>query len=168
MSLSRSRELKLVAIETARILRKTQTPAERVLWGSLRNRGLEGKKFLRQHPILLESDGKATFFVVDFFCAEEDLVIEVDGGIHLGQVEHDRAREDALNALGYRVLRVRNKEIEDDLAKALEKIIAAMNRTHPLTPPLFPSKERGTGGELTSITSHRFPKIHPPPACESQ
>jgi very-short-patch-repair endonuclease len=52
-------------------LRKKMTPAEKVLWGGLRNRQLMGCRFRRQHPIYE--------FVVDFFCYEAMLVVEVDG-----------------------------------------------------------------------------------------
>jgi very-short-patch-repair endonuclease len=58
----------------ARELRKVMTPAEKMLWQQLRGRGLNGLKFRRQHPL-----GN---LIVDFYCAEHRLVIEVDGGIH--------------------------------------------------------------------------------------
>ncbi len=60
---------------TARRLRKRQTKSEKLLWLALRNRQLGGLKFLRQHPI-----GHS---IVDFYCHENRLVIEIDGGIHL-------------------------------------------------------------------------------------
>jgi len=58
----------------AKSLRKETTPAEQILWQHLRNRNLFDLKFRRQHPI-----GP---YVVDFFCHEYKLIIEVDGGIH--------------------------------------------------------------------------------------
>ena len=58
----------------ANSLKKEMTPAEKILWGELRNSKLDGHKFRRQHPI-----GK---FIVDFYCHEKKLVIELDGGIH--------------------------------------------------------------------------------------
>ncbi len=60
---------------TARRLRKRQTKSEKLLWQALRNRQLSDLKFLRQHPI-----GHS---IVDFYCHENRLVIEIDGGIHL-------------------------------------------------------------------------------------
>lgn len=55
-------------------LRKNMTEAERILWSALRRKQLSGKRFRRQHPI--------ETFIVDFYCHEARLVIEVDGGIH--------------------------------------------------------------------------------------
>jgi very-short-patch-repair endonuclease len=60
------------------------TKPERILWNALRNRQLDGHHFRRQHPI---GD-----FIVDFFCAEARLVIEVDGDSHAGQREYDARR----------------------------------------------------------------------------
>jgi type I restriction enzyme R subunit len=61
-------------LQRARELRQPQTPAEEKLWYWLRDSQLEGMKFRRQHPI-----GR---FIVDFYCAEKKLVIEVDGDTH--------------------------------------------------------------------------------------
>ena len=55
-------------------LRKSMTPAEKVLWKRLRNRQLKGFRFRRQHPM--------KDFIVDFFCYDAMLVIEVDGEVH--------------------------------------------------------------------------------------
>jgi len=70
--------------DRARLLRATQTDAERKLWGVLRNRKVGGAKFRRQQPI-----GP---FIADFCCWEYRLVIEVDGGHHAEQIEQDAAR----------------------------------------------------------------------------
>jgi very-short-patch-repair endonuclease len=59
-------------------------PAERMLWECLRARLLAGFKLRRQHPIGI--------YIVDFYCAEARLVIEIDGGIHYQQVEADEIR----------------------------------------------------------------------------
>lgn len=63
--------------ENARLLRKVSTEAEDLLWQELRNRKLMGLKFRRQHPL--------KNFVADFYCAEKNLVIEVDGNVHQGR-----------------------------------------------------------------------------------
>ncbi len=101
--------------EFARMLRKECTEDEDKLWQKLRARRL-GVKFRRQHPI--------DAFVVDFFCHEKGLIIEVDGGIHLNSVvkERDINREKILNSFGYSVLRFKNEEIEDNISEVLEKI----------------------------------------------
>ena len=100
--------------ERARELRRDMTPAERVLWGRLRNRQLEGLKFRRQHPL-----GR---FIVDFCCAQHRLIVEVDGGVHRNQREYDEARTQVLQAYGYRVLRFSNEAVLGDVDAVLEVI----------------------------------------------
>jgi very-short-patch-repair endonuclease len=72
-----SPELRYKMVEIARQFRKQPTPSEAILWQALRNRKLEGRKFRRQQPI--------GCFIVDFFCASERLIVEVDGLIHESQ-----------------------------------------------------------------------------------
>ena len=68
----------------ARKLRKNQTPAEKTLWPYLRERRLMGRRFMRQHPIIYDSKrNEHFFFVADFYCREENLVIELDGPVHI-------------------------------------------------------------------------------------
>lgn len=101
--------------EYARMLRQTQTIPEDLMWQALRNRKL-GVKFRRQHPI---SD-----YIVDFFCAEHNLIIEIDGPIHnvLDIKEKDKNREAILKSLGYMILRFTNEEVEGDIFNVLNKI----------------------------------------------
>jgi very-short-patch-repair endonuclease len=101
----------------ARQLRRGMTPAERVLWAALRDRQLAGLKFRRQHAV-----GP---FVLDFYCPASRLVVELDGGVHDGQVEQDQARTEHLTGYGYRVLRFRNEEVLGDLEAVLGQIAAA-------------------------------------------
>lgn len=76
--------------ETARLLRKQSTKAEKILWNELRNRKFNNLKIRRQHPI--------EKYVVDFFCYEKKLIIEVDGEIHdnYNQIEYDTIRQTGL------------------------------------------------------------------------
>jgi very-short-patch-repair endonuclease len=92
--------------QRAKELRQSQTPAEKKLWEILRNRKLAGYKFRRQHPL-----GP---FIVDFFCDEARLVVELDGGVHNRQLGYDKARERWLEENGYKVLRFGNEMIEKD------------------------------------------------------
>src|SRR5690349_3585886 len=89
----------------ARALRHRPTPAERHAWTLLRNRGILGLKFRRQHVL--------HGFIVDFYCASERIVIELEGDAHDGAAEqtYDRARAEILVAAGYRIIRVRNKDV---------------------------------------------------------
>ena len=104
-------------VEAARALRQRSTPAEDKLWEALRGRRLSGLKFRRQHPI-----GP---FVLDVFCVEHQLVVEVDGSIHKtpDQVAHDTARTGYLTDRGLNVLRFTNAEVERDLPGVLKRIL---------------------------------------------
>ncbi|MBQ0734643.1 endonuclease domain-containing protein [Aquimarina celericrescens] len=97
-------------------LRKNMTPAEAFLWKHLKSKKLNGKKFQRQHSI--------ENYIVDFYCASEKLVIELDGEIHnLPEViEKDRIRTRRLNELGFTVIRFENKMVFDHLPSVLSEI----------------------------------------------
>ncbi len=103
--------------QRAKELRQQMTPAEEKLWQRLRAHRLGGLKFRRQHPL-----GP---FVADFYCAEHRLVVELDGGIHAQQVEHDQVRTEQFEAYGYCVIRFKNSEVEQDIEKVLAKIVEA-------------------------------------------
>ncbi|AIE73605.1 MULTISPECIES: endonuclease domain-containing protein [unclassified Synechocystis] len=112
--------------QAARTLRKGATQAEKILWHSLRNRQILGFKFRRQHPI-----GN---FIVDFYCPQLKLVIEVDGSIHHSRQEYDQYRSGKLKEFGHYVLRFTNDQVIDDLPKVLEKITQT---TQTLFPPVL-------------------------------
>jgi very-short-patch-repair endonuclease len=108
--------------QRARELRKNQTPSESLLWSNLRNRGLKGVKFFRQHPIVYEdNNGKLLSFYPDFYSNEKKLVIELDGKVHDFQKEYDKNRDEVLKMLGLKVVRIKNEEL-DNMAAVLEKI----------------------------------------------
>lgn len=96
-------------------LRKEMTPEEKILWEQLRRNNLNGLHFRRQQII----DG----FIVDFYCHQAQLVIEVDGEIHEQQIESDQERDAILAARGLKILRIKNQEIRHNLQSALQKII---------------------------------------------
>jgi len=122
-------------IQLARELRKNMTPSEKFLWKFLRNRNFEGKKFLRQHPLIYENinDEKLSFFIADFYCAGHKLVVELDGKIHDYQKDYDEQRDFIINEMGIKVLRIKNEEVKD-IEKVKEKIKANFNS--PPTPLL--------------------------------
>jgi very-short-patch-repair endonuclease len=99
----------------ARQKRHKPTPAENALWQCLRSRKLNGLRFRRQH----------TFerFIVDFYCAEAKLVIEVDGPVHDYTVEEDKVRQEFLESLGLQVLRITNDEVQKSPNAVLQKIL---------------------------------------------
>jgi very-short-patch-repair endonuclease len=122
-------------VPSARLLRARETWAEDLLWEALRGRRLDGLKFRRQHPI-----GP---FVVDFCCTDCRLAIELDGGVHVDQREHDAQREAILVAAGYTVLRFPNEQMRDNLPDVLAAIRAAV-RERPLWHPPLPGRRSGT------------------------
>lgn len=98
----------------ARQMRHEPTPAEKQLWQKLRNKQILGFKFRRQHSI--------DRFIVDFYCGEVGLVVEVDGAIHDYTQEEDKLRQDFLESLGLRVLRFTNTEILTSMDGVLQVI----------------------------------------------
>lgn len=111
-SISKDTQYRL--IEAAREMRQFPTRTEALLWEELRRKQLSGFKFRRQHIIYM--------FIVDFYCSEARLVIEIDGGIHKSQADYDQYREDVLSAMGYQVLRFTNEEVMGEMSMVLERI----------------------------------------------
>ena len=127
-------------VELCRENRKNLTESERIVWNLVRNRRLDGKKFLRQHKVIYENSTESIqFFIVDFYCAEEKLVLEIDGNIHETQIEYDTWRTSVLNELGLRVLRIKNENvsIENHVVQSIKELF---KKTHPPTPSLHEAR----------------------------
>jgi len=103
-------------IERRKELRKNLTPAEAYLWTHLKAKKLDGRRFQKQHSI--------DSYIVDFYCASEKLIIELDGEMHNNPVaeEQDAKRDTHLQNLGFSVLRFENKMVFEHLSLVLEKI----------------------------------------------
>ncbi|MFB6343454.1 endonuclease domain-containing protein [Saccharicrinis sp. FJH62] len=100
--------------EKARILRKHMTKTEKLLWERIRKKQINGYHFRRQHPI--------DCYIVDFYCHELKLVIELDGEIHQFQKEYDKERQSELEAIGLKVLRFRNEDVEYSMESVIRTI----------------------------------------------
>ena len=100
-------------LERAKELRLEMTPAEKLLWQEIRANKL-GVRFRRQQVI--------QGFIVDFYCHQAGLVIEVDGDIHDLQKEEDERREKGLSALGLKIVRFRNDEVMRNLSAVVGRI----------------------------------------------
>ena len=100
--------------ETARRLRREQTPAEQVLWRHLRTKRMGNVKFRRQHPI-------GPYFV-DLCSIQRKLIVEIDGGQHADQSAEDEVRSSFLNSYGYRVLRFWNNQVLENTDEVLAEI----------------------------------------------
>ncbi len=141
-----SKNLYQAAKELGRKLRKNSTRNEEIFWAEVRNRKLMGKKFLRQHPLFLKYMDKETFFIADFYCHENRLVVEIDGRSHDYQKDYDELRTHIINDLGIEVVRFKNEEIEENMPRVLDKIREVLaKQTHPLVPLYM---KRGTSEEI--------------------
>lgn len=97
-----------------RKLRKNQTDAEDRLWQRLRNRQLDGFKFFRQYSF--------DHFILDFYCPQCRLAIELDGSQHLAEKAYDDVRTDYLNQNGIEVIRFWDNHVLEDTAGVVEGI----------------------------------------------
>ena len=97
-------------------LRQNLTPAEAFLWKYLSRKQLNGRKFRRQHGI--------DTFILDFYCASENLVVELDGEVHMNPraEEYDSKRTKHLENLGLTVIRFENKMVFENLSSVLKEI----------------------------------------------
>jgi len=135
-------------VRFAREQRRNPTRAEKALWQALRRRAL-GVKFRRQHPI-----GE---FVLDFYCEEARLAVEIDGPVHAGQVGYDRWRDEQIGERKIRVLRVASGDVEADVRGVLERIKAC------LTPGPSPSPAEAGSGEGSNDERQRRAASPPAP-----
>jgi very-short-patch-repair endonuclease len=138
------------------------TPDEDMLWEYLRGKKLHGRKFRRQHSI--------RNYIVDFFCSNENLVVEVDGHHHFTDEgrEMDKQRDAYLKEeLHLKVLRITNSEVREDIQQVLQKIAGSFYGSiarPPLTPPNQSRRQRKEGDvqqddKNSSLTNH----IYSPP-----
>jgi len=97
-------------------LRNNPTQAEAFLWGYLKNSQFEGRKFRRQSSI--------KSFIVDFYCPDEKMVIELDGDFHFDEkaIKDDEKRSKKLEAEGLKVIRFENQEVLLNLNSVLSEI----------------------------------------------
>jgi very-short-patch-repair endonuclease len=135
-------------------LRNNATIAERKLWSKLKRSQLEGYKFRRQQGV--------GYYIVDFYCPEKKLAIELDGAIHLAKKaqECDKKRDQFIEAQGIRILRFTNNDVFMNLNGLLEVILDELTTPYSppqgggehMTTPYSPPRE---GGE--QMTTHSFP-----------
>ena len=128
-------------IKKSRTLRKQQTRHEIKLWRFVRNGQCNGFKFRRQHPI-----GP---YIVDFFCPQKKLIIELDGGGHAQteQSQKDRIRDQYFHKNGYKLIRIWNSDVDQNWEGVRLAIEGALvdDAASPLTLTLSPQGGEGTG-----------------------
>ncbi|HEU5289117.1 MAG TPA: endonuclease domain-containing protein [Cyclobacteriaceae bacterium] len=120
------------SFERARLLRLNVTSAEKELWRHIRKKQLDGLRFRRQHPV--------DQFILDFYCHEALLAIEVDGPIHQQREQkmYDQEREIIIEGFGIKIIRFKNEDVFTSLPDVLNKIkMEASNRLQLLrsSPP---------------------------------
>ncbi|MBN1496870.1 MAG: endonuclease domain-containing protein [Spirochaetes bacterium] len=101
-------------VQLARDMRNNLTPGERLLWERLKSRQLAGYKFRYQHPIY--------HYILDFYCDEKLLAIEVDGNVHKERKDYDEYRDDFMKSLGIQTMRFDNDEIMNNIDTVLDMI----------------------------------------------
>ena len=132
-------------LSNAKNLRSQQTDAEQRLWHQLRAHRFMGLKFKRQKPV-----GR---YIVDFVCIKYQLIIEVDGGQHIDQMEYDDERTAWLESEGFRVLRFWNHEVLQEMDGVLEQIRQAVVEIATPSPPA-PLPHAGEGSFVTLPLAH--------------
>ena len=109
-----------------RELRKRATPQEIILWSRIRRKSL-GVAFRRQYSV-----GN---YILDFFCIEKKIAIEIDGWQHKEADNYDKKRSEYLEGLGITVLRFWNNEVNDNLEGVILRIQEYIVTTSPQSPP---------------------------------
>jgi very-short-patch-repair endonuclease len=111
-----------------RELRHRLTPAEATLWKAIKNSQLDGRKFRRQHSV-----GP---YILDFYCVEESLAIELDGEIHKNDfvLMKDAVRSMYLKSLGIRVVRFENFLVFQEIDAVLQHIRSYFSVERSTTP----------------------------------
>lgn len=118
--------------EKRRLLRNNMPKAEQLLWAKLKGRGLGGFKFRRQYGV--------KEFVLDFYCSELKLAIEVDGDSHFmdGAEVNDMERQKIIESYGIIFLRFTNSDIYENMSVVLERIHEFALESKADLPPLNP------------------------------
>ena len=110
-------------------LRNEATSAERELWMKLKQRSLGGYKFRRQHSV-----GP---YILDFYCPEARLCVELDGESHLKEnaIAYDKERSAYLSRLNIQVLRFLNTDVYENIDAVCENILGELGKQHHPLPP---------------------------------
>ena len=116
----RGQKVSAKQLENAKELRREMTPSEKSLWKHLKANRLNGLHFRRQQIV--------HGYFADFYCHQHELIVELDGGIHEYQREYDADRQAYLIALGFRIIRFSNEEVNKDLKGVLQKIVEACRK----------------------------------------
>jgi very-short-patch-repair endonuclease len=115
--------------DLAKQLRENSTLSEVLLWNYLKGKQMLGYDFDWQKPI--------DNYIVDFFCNELKIAIEIDGDTHNYKIDKDELMQKKLEGLGVRFLRF----TDEDVKKNIERVVMAIEEWIRRNPPLYPSRE---------------------------
>jgi len=135
----------------SRNLRTNMTDAEQLLWSKLRRKQILGLQFYRQKPI--------ANYIVDFYCAAANLVIELDGSQHF-EPDHqanDTERDRALESMGIQVLRFDNRQVLTETDAVMSVIFSAVEKI-PHSPPFA----KGGAGNASELNPTEQDDLTPP------
>ena len=121
------------AKEKAKELRNNATLHEQILWNYLRKSQFMGLKFRRQQPI--------STYIADFVCFYPKIIIELDGSQHIDNKDYDKNRDNFFRKLGFKVIRIYNNDISNNIDSVLEQIKNEINPTRELKIPTLPQGE---------------------------
>ena len=121
------------AKEKAKELRNNATLHEQILWNYLRKSQFMGLKFRRQQPI--------NTYIVDFVCFYPKIIIELDGSQHINNKDYDKNRDEFFKNLGFKVIRIYNNDISNNIEGVLEHIKNEITPTRELKIPTLPQGE---------------------------
>ena len=106
-------------IPLRRTLRHDLSPPERLFWSKVANRNFFGLKFRKQHGI---GDN-----IVDFYCSDKTVIVELDGDSHVSSKEYDTERTNYLSGLGYTVIRYANRDVLHNIDGVMEDLAKRLN-----------------------------------------
>ncbi len=112
---------KIIEKEKRRDLRNDQTYCEKIIWSALRRKQIKGERFLRQYSI--------DQYVIDFYCPNLKLAIEIDGDDHFEseeKIEYDKKRQKYLESYGLTFVRYTDDEVYGNINKVVDKIEKAL------------------------------------------
>ena len=113
----------------AHLLRKNMTLSEVLLWNELKQKQMLGYDFDRQRPL--------NNYIVDFYCKELQLAIEIDGDTHIYRYDYDEERQRNLEKLGIHFLRFDDIEVKKSMSNVLRVISDWIEKNKPTPGPLF-------------------------------
>jgi very-short-patch-repair endonuclease len=142
--------------QRARELRKAGNLSEVLFWNVVKNKQLNGQDFDRQRVI-----GN---YIVDFYCHEHALVVEIDGSSHDDKQAYDQARDEYLKALGLKVLHVQDVDVKQNLAGVVELVRQQLNSRHTATSPRVANSGATTPSLRASDSGTTTPSLRATPS----